>query len=93
LFLGDAFDVVAERKQTAEKQLSSRTREQSYSIEVRNHKDIAVQVQVVEHLYGDWTITERSHDFAKKDARTAEFPVNVPANGSVTVTYTVRTKY
>jgi len=93
LFLGDAFDVVAERKQTAEKQLSSRTREQSYSVELRNHKDTGVQVQVVEHLYGDWTITERSHDFAKKDARTAEFSVNVPASGSVTVTYTVRTKY
>ncbi|HYV51414.1 MAG TPA: DUF4139 domain-containing protein, partial [Dongiaceae bacterium] len=93
LFLGDAFDVVAERKQTAQKQLSSRSREESYSVELRNHKDTAVQVQVVEHLYGDWTITEHSHEFVKTNANTVEFPVNVPANGSLTVVYTVRTKY
>jgi hypothetical protein len=93
LFLGDAFDVVAERKQSAQKQLSSRSRELSYSVELRNHKDTAVQVQVVEHLFGDWTITDHSHEFVKKDANTVEFPVMVPANGSATVTYTVRMKY
>ena len=59
----------------------------------RNHKDTAVQVQVVEHLFGDWTITEHSHEFVNKDAQTVEFPVTLPANGSVTVLYTVRTKY
>jgi hypothetical protein len=93
LFLGDAFDVVAERKQSAQKQLSSRSRELSYSVELRNHKDTAVQVQVVEHVFGDWTITDHSHEFVKKDANTVEFPVSVPANGSATVTYTVRMKY
>ena len=93
LFLGDAFDVVAERKQTSQKQISSRSREQSYSVEVRNHKDTAVQVQVLEPVYGDWTITGHSHEFVKKDANTIEFTVNVPANGSTTVLYTVRTKY
>jgi len=93
LFLGDAFDIVAERKQTTQKLVSSRSRELSYSVDLRNHKNTSVQARVIEHVYGDWTITEHSHEFVKKDAQTVEFLVTLPANGSVTVTYTVRTKY
>ena len=90
LFLGNAFDIVGERIQTNYKGISNRSHEESYSIEVRNHKDAPQQVTIIEHIYGDWKITENSTDFVKKDSRTAEFPVTVPANGSMKVTYTVR---
>jgi hypothetical protein len=93
LFLGNAFDIVGERVQSNYKELSSRSHEESYSIEIRNHKDAAQQVTIIEHLNGDWKITDKSTDFVKKDSRTAEFPVTVPANGSVKVTYTVRITY
>jgi hypothetical protein len=93
LFLGNAFDVVGERTQTAYKELSSKSHEESYAIEIRNHKDETINVTIVEHLNGDWKITDKSQEFVKKDARTAEFAVTVPANGSAKVTYTARITY
>ena len=93
VYLGNAFDVVGERTQTNYKQTSTRSHEESYAIEIRNHKDKSINVTIIEHLQGDWRINEKSHDFTKKDARTAEFNVNVPANGSVKVTYTARMNF
>jgi hypothetical protein len=90
LILGNAFDLVGERKQTAHERVSERVMEQSFEIELRNHKDEDVEVIVVEHLYGDWKLIRNSHDHRKKDAFTLEFPVTVPARGEVTVTYTAR---
>ncbi len=93
VYLGNAFDVVGERTRTDFKQISDRTREESVKIQVRNHKQDAVEVTIVEHLSGDWTVTQKSMDFNKKDAATIEFPVKVPAGGSVEVTYTARTTW
>jgi len=92
LSVGKAFDVVAERKQTDSRRLSDRVNETAFEIAVRNRKREAVTVVVVEHPYGDWEIVQRSHEFAKKDAFTIEFPVKVPAGAEVKVTYTVRTQ-
>jgi hypothetical protein len=89
IYLGNAFDLVGERIQKASRKISTRAREDSYEISLRNHKGEAAEIVVVEHLYGDWNITEKSHAFRKKDAYTAEFKVPVPAKGETTVTYTV----
>jgi len=52
IYLGDAFDVVGERRQTNMEQPSNRVQRMSYEISVRNHKKEAVRVQVIEHAYG-----------------------------------------
>ena len=93
LYLGDAFDIVGERKQTNERVISDREREYSYEISLRNHKDTPVTVTIVEHLWGDWKVTQSSHGYNKKDANTLEIPVEIPKDGAVTVTYTERTKW
>jgi hypothetical protein len=93
LFLGYAFDVVGERKRTDYRQLGSRTHVESFEVEVRNHKDEEIDVLVVEHFWADWTVTDTSHEFRKKDSHTAEFSVSIPARESVTVIYTVRTTW
>jgi hypothetical protein len=90
LTVGRAFDVVAERKQADFRRVSSRVTESSFEIEMRNRKTEAVTVQVVEHPGGDWEIIQNSHDYEKKDAFTVEFPLRVPADGTVKLTYTVR---
>ena len=45
---------------------------------------------VREYLYrwSQWTIAAKSRDFVKRDARTIDFPVEIPADGEVKVTYT-----
>ena len=93
LYLGDAFDLVGERKQMTQRQISDHEREESYEISLRNHKDLPVTIVIVEHLWGDWKITQSSHGYNKKDANTVEIPVEVPKDGEVKVTYTDRIKW
>ena len=52
LKVGQAFDVVAERKQTDFKQLSTLMYETEWEITVRNHKDHEVSVGLIEPLPG-----------------------------------------
>jgi hypothetical protein len=93
LTLGNAFDVVGERTELDHQRIDDRTQKMTVKIEVRNHKTETVKTSIIEHMPGDWDVTEKSHEFQKTDAHTIEFPVTVPAGGSVTVTYTVRFRY
>ena len=90
LYVGDAFDVVGTRRQVSQRNLGERVRETTWEVEVRNRKEEAAEVFVVERLYGDWTVTEKSTDFTKLDASTIEFPVRLAAGETKTVRYTVR---
>lgn len=73
--------------------MSSKQSEETFQISLRNHKDVPVTVVDVEHILGDWNITDSSHKYFKKDASTVEIPVEIPANGEVKIDYTVRTKW
>jgi hypothetical protein len=90
LRLGNAFDVVAERTQTDFRIVTDQVFESAYEIMIRNHKESDVVVDVVEELDNDWTILTKSHEFVKKDARTAVFSLPVPKDGETVLTYTVR---
>jgi len=92
LRLGSAFDVVGERKQTDFEVDTKRDwMDESFEIKLRNHKEEEVEILVKEVLYRwvNWEITASSHEFRKIDFRTIHFPVKVPPDGEVTVTYTV----
>ena len=89
LYVGDAFDVVGERKQINFRQLSNRIREETWQIKLRNHKKEDIEILVTEHLWGDWEIRESSHTYDKKDANTIEFLIPLKKDAEVTVKYTV----
>jgi hypothetical protein len=91
--MGEAFDVVGDRKQMEWKSLGVCTSESTWEIELRNHKDQAAQVEIFEPVGGDWTIVESTHKHDKKDAFTFTFDVKVPANGKTKVKYRVRIKW
>jgi hypothetical protein len=92
LYIGDAFDIVGERKQTDFEKITNRVYEEAFEIKLRNHKEEPVTVQVLEKLYrwSEWTVLEKSHDFEQRDSRTIIFPVQVAKDGETTVTYRVR---
>jgi hypothetical protein len=90
LTLGEASDIVGERKQMDYKKLRSGAHQAEYRLTLRNHKPAPVRVTVVEHPGGDWHITESSVPFTKKDAHTAEALVEIPAGGEKSITYTIR---
>ncbi len=93
LRLGKAFDVVAERIQSDYRGLGPSSHEAEFRIPVRNHKDTAVTVDVVEPMPATWNILEKSHDFVKKDAHTAVFSLPIPAGETVELKYRVRVQW
>ncbi len=93
LYVGDAFDMVGEHKRLNFRRISQHVTEEKFQITLRNHQDKAVQVTVVEHATADWQILNSSHKWVKIDARTLNFPVTVPANGSVVVKYHIQTRF
>jgi hypothetical protein len=98
LKLGDAFDVTADKKQTAFQKLAGSGRynylfESAYEIVLKNAKPEAVTVTVREPMPGDWVMVNESHPHAKAASGTAEWKVAVPAEGQTTLTYRVRVRY
>ncbi|MBI5374027.1 MAG: DUF4139 domain-containing protein [Candidatus Schekmanbacteria bacterium] len=90
--IGEAFDVVGERKQTDWRKLANDTYESAYEITLRNHKKEDITVKVTEPIPGDWTIILSSHEYKKPDASTAEFNINVPNDGEAKLIYRVRVR-
>lgn len=93
VFLGNAFDIVGERKQLDQKSSGKRSREETWEIEIRNHKDQEIQVTVVEHAWGDWEIRQSTLPHEKKNATTFEFKVAVAKDGTAVLTYTIQTRW
>jgi hypothetical protein len=90
--VGGVFDVAVERKQTDFQQTSPRETQATVEVTLRNHRDKAIDVTVVEHAYGDWEIVKSSHPSKKKDATSFEFSVRCAPEQPVTLSYTIRTR-
>jgi len=95
LLLGNAFDIVGERRQTDFQQLGRDVIEESFEITLRNHKDEDVEVRVVEHLFRwrEWEIVQESAEHTQLDQGTVEWRLNLPADGQAILTYTVRYEF
>jgi hypothetical protein len=89
---GSATDVVGEQRQASVQVLADKLREERYAVTLRNHKPMAVAVDVIEHPGGDWTLTEASVAGKRVDANELAFRLDVPASGEVTLTYALRIK-
>jgi len=93
LHVGDAFDIVAERKQTDYKKIAGALYEFEYEITLRNHKDAPITVEVNEPIGGDWEMVSSSYKFTKTAAFAAQFDVPVDKDGTSVLKYRVRVKY
>jgi hypothetical protein len=94
LKVGEAFDLVADRRQTEFRVLQSARRyEEAFEVTLRNHKAEPVVVRVVEPIPSDWEMLSNSHPYRKLDAFTVRFDVPVPRDGEVTLRYRVRVKF
>jgi hypothetical protein len=93
IYVGNAFDVVCERKQTDYKKLGGDLYEMEYQITLRNHKDGPVTVEVREPIGGDWDVLNSNFKWTKLDSSTVEFSIPVEKDGSATLDYRVRVKW
>jgi hypothetical protein len=93
LDVGTAFDLAAERRQTADHRIADREREVSFEILLRNRKDTGVTIVVEEPVTGDVEVTAKTHEFVRKDAHTLQFTIPVAAGKEVKLAYTAHMRY
>ena len=93
IYVGNAFDVVYERKQTDFKRLAPDLFEMEYEITLRNHKDGPVTVEVREPIGGDWEVLNSNYKWTKLDSSTIGFEIPVDKDGTSTLDYRVRVKW
>jgi hypothetical protein len=91
--IGNAFDIVAERKQTDYKRIDGHTWEMEFEITLRNHKDAPVVVEVNEPIGGDWEMLSSTFKATKTAAFAAQFHVPVEKDGTSVLKYRVRAKW
>jgi hypothetical protein len=91
--MGEAFDVVGDRRQMDYQVVSRCVSESAWEITLRNHKDEDAEVQVVEPVGGDWEILASSHEYKKIDAFTFSYTVTVPAREEAKIEYRVRVRW
>ena len=93
LKIGNAFDVVSERKQVDFSKIALNVYEVEYEVTLRNHKTVPIGVEVNEPLGGTWQMLRSSHQWTKTDAWAAQFMVPVAGGASATLQYRVRITY
>jgi len=92
LIAGRAFDVVGKRRVLIYDR-QRKSEEASIEIKITNTKDQDVNVKVIEKISGDWVVRNESTMYMKEDASTIYFPITVPANSEMLVTYTYRKEW
>ena len=93
IYVGNAFDVVCERKLIDYKKLDKNLYEMEFQITLRNHKDAPVTVEAREPLGGDWEVVNSNLKWTKLDATTISFEIPVDKDGAATLDYRVRVKW
>ena len=93
IYVGNAFDVVCERKETDYKKLAPDLFEMEYKITLRNHKEGPVTVEVREPIGGDWEVVSSNFKWEKLDSSSIGFEIPVEKDGTQTLDYRVRVKW
>jgi hypothetical protein len=93
LKIGNAFDVVCERKQTDFQKIGFNTYDVEFEITLRNHKAVPISVEVNEPIGGSWRMLQSSHEWTKTSAWAAQFSVPVTPDGTAVLKYKVRVTY
>ncbi len=93
LKIGNAFDVVAERKQIDFQKIATNVYDVEFEVKVRNHKTSPVTVEVNEPIGGTWRVLRSTHEWTKTDAWAAQFQLPVTADGETVLRYRVRVTY
>jgi hypothetical protein len=91
--MGEAFDVVGQRTQKDWKRIASNLYEVEWEITLRNHKQEAVTVEVIEPMPGDWEVLRASHPHEKIQAFTAQWKIPVAKDGENKLSYRIRVRF
>lgn len=88
--VGNAFDVVADRRMIDFKQSGRSVYECEHEIRIRNHKKEAITVTVNEPIGGQWEMLSSSYPVERTAAFAARFKVPIEKDGESVLNYRVR---
>jgi len=92
LAMGEAFDVILERRQTVFRKTGANTHRLGWEIRIKNSKEVPQRVYLEETMPGDWRLIDAGMVYEKPDARTIRFTVDALPSGKkkdTVVTYEV----
>jgi len=89
---GYAFDLVVERNQTDWRKPAPDIIEVAWEITLRNQKDQAAWVVIIESVPGEWQVMESSHQWKKEDARTLRFELSIAAKTQERIRYRIQAR-
>jgi hypothetical protein len=89
---GRAFDVIGKRR-VLNYDRQRKSEEAVIEIQVTNARTEKVNVQLIEHINGDWIIKHESINYQKEDASTIKFPFTLGPGETKYVTYTYRKEW
>lgn len=87
---GNVFDLVAETKILDSRKISRTITEKDYEVTLKNRTKMAKEIIVIHRIGFNWTISNNSADYKKKDASTIEFIKQVKAGEEMKITWTER---
>src|SRR5688572_5680027 len=91
LKIGNAFDVLCERKQVDFQKIAANVYEIEYAITLRNHKTTPITVEVNEAVgAATWRMLRSTHKWTKTAAFAAQFMVPVEAGAEVVLKFRIR---
>ena len=90
--IGYASDILAERKQIDWRKPSSDLLEVFWEIILRNHKDEAIWIKIIESIPGDWEVMESTHHWEKLDASTLLFDLSAAPKSEEKIRYRIQTR-
>ena len=98
LVIGKAFDIVAERKRTnyqstRKEKGKPRYVFQDFEIHMRNNKNKAETVHLVERHWGEWQINNSNLEYQKIDSNTVQFSLLLKPKESRKIIFSITTKY
>ena len=93
LVTGTAFDVTAQRTQTAFALEGRRASVSSYRVTIQNAKSDTVTVQVLDQFPGQFEVLSSTVPPERLSASTVRFPVKVPPGGEAKLEYQVRARW
>lgn len=93
LYIGDAFDIVGERKRIDFRTIASNVVRETFEIKLRNRKKVKETVRVIERAWADWSILNETMKSEKLDSNTFQYLVVLEPDREQVLRYTVETRW
>ena len=91
IYIGDSRDIVVTQRKIRDKSINVRRNKKNRIVlhdtdevikaTIENFKDKTAMLTMIQHIPGQWDMSECTMEYRRKDAATLEFEITLPAHG------------